>query len=132
MVESQPSKLAVRVRFPSPAPVDPHKVSVVRRAQWIRQVRSGPVLAAAARLGAPIEPRSVSVAIWDMLAAGAAGLLSGRYGQEQWSGPALPADLLKHLDEVGGRRYRPPGTPICEYVWTASSRRYYLDRRGIL
>ena len=88
MVESQPSKLAVRVQFPSPAPVDPRKVSVVRRAQvdmpspiracfWPRPRGS------VRRL----KPRSVSAAIWDMLAAGAAGLLSGRYGQEEMERP---------------------------------------------
>ena len=38
------------------------------------------------------------------------GLLSGGYGLKSWSAPARyrvyedPADLLNHLDEVGGRR----------------------------
>ena len=73
-------------------------------------------LAAAARLGVPIE-HSVVVgdSIWDLLAARRAralgvGLLSGGYGEEETlSGPertALyqdPADLLAHLDEVGVR-----------------------------
>jgi phosphoglycolate phosphatase-like HAD superfamily hydrolase len=53
-------------------------------------------------------------AIWDMLAARRArslgvGLLSGGYGQEELerAGAARvyedPADLLKHLDEIGSR-----------------------------
>jgi phosphoglycolate phosphatase-like HAD superfamily hydrolase len=55
--------------------------------------------------------------IWDMLAARRAralgvGLLSGGYGQDELerAGAARvyedPADLLRHLDEIGSRRYR--------------------------
>jgi phosphoglycolate phosphatase-like HAD superfamily hydrolase len=52
--------------------------------------------------------------VWDMLAATRGrfldiGLLSGGYGREEERSGAYrvfedPADLLKHLDEVGGRR----------------------------
>ena len=73
-------------------------------------------LAAAARLGVPVATASVvGDSVWDMLAATRArslaiGLLSGGYGMEELErGGAYrvyedPADLLKHLDEVGGRR----------------------------
>ncbi len=97
--------------------VDPAKVPVVTRDQ-VKYAKPDPdlFLAAAARLGVPIE-HSVVVgdSIWDMLAARrcralGVGLLSGGYGQEELerAGAARvyedPADLLKHLDEVGGRR----------------------------
>jgi len=73
-------------------------------------------LAAVDRLG--VSSPGVSVvgdSVWDMLAATRArflgiGLLSGGYGREELerSGAyrvfADPADLLRHLDEVGGRR----------------------------
>jgi phosphoglycolate phosphatase-like HAD superfamily hydrolase len=73
-------------------------------------------LAAAQRLGVPIESAVVvGDSIWDMLAACrcralGVGLLSGGYGQEELERSGAirvyedPADLLKHLDEVGGRR----------------------------
>jgi HAD superfamily hydrolase (TIGR01549 family) len=73
-------------------------------------------LTAAARLGVPIETASVvGDSVWDMLAARRAralgiGLLSGGYGLEELERAGAyrvyedPADLLKHLDEVGGRR----------------------------
>ena len=73
-------------------------------------------LAAAARLGVPIEAASVvGDSVWDMLAAQRArslgiGLLSGGYGMEELERAGAyrvyedPADLLNHLDEVGGRR----------------------------
>ena len=73
-------------------------------------------LAAAAKLGVRIEPASVvGDSVWDMLAATRAralgiGLLSGGYGLEELERAGAyrvfddPADLLKHLDEVGGRR----------------------------
>jgi phosphoglycolate phosphatase-like HAD superfamily hydrolase len=73
-------------------------------------------LTAAEKLGQPIENCVVvGDSIWDMLAArrcGAlgVGLLSGGYGQDELerSGGVRvyedPKDLLKHLDEVGGRR----------------------------
>jgi HAD superfamily hydrolase (TIGR01549 family) len=73
-------------------------------------------LAAAEKLG--ISPDTASVvgdSVWDMLAARRArslgiGLLSGGYGMEELERAGAyrvyedPADLLKHLDEVGGRR----------------------------
>ena len=73
-------------------------------------------LTAAARLGVPIETASVvGDSVWDMLAARRAralgiGLLSGGYGLEELERAGAyrvyedPADLLEHLDEVGGRR----------------------------
>jgi HAD superfamily hydrolase (TIGR01509 family) len=97
--------------------VDLAKVPVVTRDQ-VKYAKPDPdlFLAAAARLNAPIE-HSVVVgdAIWDMLAARrcralGVGLLSGGYGEDELirGGAARvyedPADLLKHLDEVGGRR----------------------------
>lgn len=73
-------------------------------------------LAAADRLGSDIQTSSVvGDSVWDMLAARRApalgiGLLSGGYGQEELERAGAyrvyedPADLLKHVDEVGGRR----------------------------
>jgi HAD superfamily hydrolase (TIGR01509 family) len=97
--------------------IDPARVPVVTRDQ-VKYGKPDPdlFLAAADRLNAPIE-NSVVIgdAIWDMLAARRAralgvGLLSGGYGEEELerAGAARvyadPADLLDHLDEVGGRR----------------------------
>jgi HAD superfamily hydrolase (TIGR01549 family) len=72
-------------------------------------------LAAAGKLGMPIE-NSVVIgdSIWDLLAARRAralgvGLLSGGYGREELERAGAyrvyndPADLLRHLDEVGVR-----------------------------
>jgi phosphoglycolate phosphatase-like HAD superfamily hydrolase len=73
-------------------------------------------LAAAEALGQPIESACVvGDSIWDMLAARRAGalgvgLLSGGYGEDELVKASAyrvyedPADLLDHLDEVGGRR----------------------------
>jgi HAD superfamily hydrolase (TIGR01509 family) len=73
-------------------------------------------LAAAAGLGVDIQFASVvGDSVWDMLAARRAralgiGLLSGGYGLEELERAGAyrvyedPADLLEHLDEVGGRR----------------------------
>lgn len=73
-------------------------------------------LAAAERLGVPIGGASiVGDSVWDMLAAQRAralaiGLLSGGYGQQELASAGAvrvyedPADLLRHIDEVGGRR----------------------------
>ena len=97
--------------------VDPEKVAVVTRDQ-VKYAKPDPdlFLAAAARIGAPIETAVIiGDSMWDMLAARrcrglGVGLLSGGYGQEELerAGAARvyedPADLLKHLDEVGGRR----------------------------
>ncbi len=72
-------------------------------------------LAAAQRLGVPItESVVVGDSVWDLLAArrGRAlgvGLLSGGYGQEELERAGAyrvyqdPADMLRHLDEVGVR-----------------------------
>ena len=72
-------------------------------------------LAAAARLGVPISDSVVvGDSVWDLLAARRAralgvGLLSGGYGQEELERAGAyrvyqdPADLLRHLDEVGVR-----------------------------
>ncbi|WP_035646224.1 HAD family hydrolase, partial [Bradyrhizobium sp. ORS 285] len=96
--------------------VDPKQSAVVTRDE-VRYAKPDPdlFLAAAARLDAPIE-RAVVVgdSIWDMLAATrcralGVGLLSGGYGSEELrqSGAIRvyedPADLLDHIDEVGGR-----------------------------
>jgi HAD superfamily hydrolase (TIGR01509 family) len=72
-------------------------------------------LAAAERLGMPItESVVVGDSVWDLLAAQRAralgvGLLSGGYGQDELERSGAyrvyqdPADLLRHLDEVGVR-----------------------------
>ena len=72
-------------------------------------------LAAAEKLGVPIEDSVViGDSIWDLLAARRAralsvGLLSGGYGREELERAGAyrvyndPADLLRHLDEVGVR-----------------------------
>jgi HAD superfamily hydrolase (TIGR01509 family) len=97
--------------------IDPAKANVVTRDQ-VKYAKPDPdlFLAAAARLDAPIESAVVvGDSIWDMLAsrrcrALGVGLLSGGYGQDELerSGAVRvyedPKDLLKHLDEVGGRR----------------------------
>jgi HAD superfamily hydrolase (TIGR01509 family) len=97
--------------------VDPEHNAIVTRDQ-VKYAKPDPdlFLAAAAKLGAEIE-RAIVVgdSIWDMLAATSCralgvGLLSGGYGDEELrqSGAIRvyddPADLLDHLDEVGGRR----------------------------
>jgi flavin reductase (DIM6/NTAB) family NADH-FMN oxidoreductase RutF len=73
-------------------------------------------LAAAERLNAPIETAVVvGDSIWDMLAAVrcralGVGLLSGGYGPDELRQSGAfrvyedPADLLRRIDEVGGRR----------------------------
>jgi HAD superfamily hydrolase (TIGR01509 family) len=97
--------------------VDPDRTPVVTRDQ-VKYAKPDPdlFLAAAARLGAPIETAVVvGDSIWDMLAAArchalGVGLLSGGYGPDELrqSGAMRvyedPADLLDHIDEVGGRR----------------------------
>ena len=97
--------------------VDPAKSPVVTRDQ-VRYAKPDPdlFLAAAGRLNAAIE-RSIVVgdSIWDMLAATrcralGVGLLSGGYGPDELRQAGAirvyedPADLLNHIDEVGGRR----------------------------
>lgn len=97
--------------------VDPDKAPVVTRDQ-VKYAKPDPdlFLAAAARLGAPIETAVVvGDSIWDMLAAArcralGVGLLSGGYGAEELQKATAfrvyedPADLLAHIDELGGRR----------------------------
>jgi HAD superfamily hydrolase (TIGR01509 family) len=97
--------------------VDPEKTAVVTRDQ-VKYAKPDPDLfvAAAERLGAAIETAVVvGDSIWDMLAARrcralGVGVLSGGYGMDELErgGAARvyedPADMLKHLDEVGGRR----------------------------
>ena len=73
-------------------------------------------LAAAERLGRPLHDAIVvGDSVWDLLAARRAralgvGLLSGGYGQDELERAGAyrvyqdPADLLRHLDEVGVRR----------------------------
>ena len=83
----------------------------------VRRAKPDPDLfiAAAAKLGVGIEAAViVGDSIWDMLAARRArglgvGLLSGGYGQDELERAGAirvyedPADLLHHLDEIGGR-----------------------------
>jgi len=97
--------------------VDPAKHVVITR-DMVRYAKPDPdlFLTAAEKLGQPIENCVVvGDSIWDMLAARrcralGVGLLSGGYGQDELerSGAVRvyedPSDLLKHLDEVGGRR----------------------------
>jgi HAD superfamily hydrolase (TIGR01549 family) len=97
--------------------VDPEQAPVVTRDQ-VKYAKPDPdlFLAAAERLGVDIEAASViGDSVWDMLAARRAralgiGLLSGGYGEDElvragaYRVFADPADLLTHLDEVGGRR----------------------------
>jgi HAD superfamily hydrolase (TIGR01509 family) len=96
--------------------VDPERTVVVTRDD-VRRAKPDPDLfwAAATRLGADIEAAViVGDSIWDMLAARRArglgvGLLSGGYGQDELERAGAvrvyedPADLLLHIDEVGGR-----------------------------
>jgi HAD superfamily hydrolase (TIGR01549 family) len=97
--------------------VDLTRTPVVTR-DLVRYAKPDPDLfiAAAERLGVDIESASVvGDSVWDMLAARRAralgiGLLSGGYGMDELERAGAyrvyedPADMLKHLDEVGGRR----------------------------
>jgi HAD superfamily hydrolase (TIGR01509 family) len=97
--------------------VDPDRTPVVTRDQ-VKYAKPDPdlFLAAAERLGTPIETALViGDSIWDMLAAVrcralGVGLLSGGYGLDELRHAGAfrvyedPADLLYHIDEVGGRR----------------------------
>ena len=97
--------------------VDPARTPVVTRDQ-VNHAKPDPdlFLAAAERLNAPITTAIVvGDSIWDMLAATrcralGVGLLSGGYGAEELrqSGAIRvyedPSDLLRHIDEIGGRR----------------------------
>ncbi len=97
----------------------PAGVPVITRDQ-VEHAKPDPdlFLAAAARLGAPIDACIVvGDSVWDLLAARRAralgvGLLSGGYGQDELERAGAyrvyqdPADLLIHLDEVGVRGTR--------------------------
>jgi HAD superfamily hydrolase (TIGR01549 family) len=97
--------------------VDFARTPVVTRDQ-VKYAKPDPdlFLAAAEKLDVPIEAASVvGDAVWDMLAAQRAhslgiGLLSGGYGMDELERAGAyrvfedPADLLDHIDEVGGRR----------------------------
>jgi HAD superfamily hydrolase (TIGR01509 family) len=97
--------------------VDPERTPVVTRDQ-VKYAKPDPDLfiAAAERLGTPIETAIVvGDSIWDMLAATrcralGVGFLSGGYGFDELRDAGAirvyddPADLLRHIDEVGGRR----------------------------
>jgi len=97
--------------------VDPAENVVVTRDQ-VKHAKPDPdlFLAAAARLDAPIETSMVvGDSIWDMLAAArcralGVGLLSGGYGASELKEATAfrvyddPADMLSHIDELGGRR----------------------------
>src|SRR5260370_5877614 len=97
--------------------VDPARTPVVTRDQ-VKYAKPDPDLfiAAAERLGTSTETAVVvGDSIWDMLAAIrcralGVGLLSGGYGADELRQSGAfrvyedPADLLLHIDEVGGRR----------------------------
>jgi HAD superfamily hydrolase (TIGR01509 family) len=96
--------------------VDPSRVPVITRDK-VKYAKPDPdlFLAAAEALQVRIENACVvGDSIWDMLAARRAGalgvgLLSGGYGRDELERSSAyrvyedPADLLKHIDEVGGR-----------------------------
>jgi HAD superfamily hydrolase (TIGR01549 family) len=97
--------------------VDRTKTPVITRDK-VRYAKPDPdlFLAAAAALGMPIGHACVvGDSVWDMLAARRAGglgvgLLSGGYGEDELVRASAyrvyedPADLLRHIDEVGGRK----------------------------
>ena len=97
--------------------IDPTAAHIVTR-DLVRFAKPDPdlFLAAAERIHVPIELASVvGDSVWDMLASRRAralgiGLLSGGYGTEELERAGAyrvfedPADMLRHIDEVGGRR----------------------------
>jgi HAD superfamily hydrolase (TIGR01509 family) len=97
--------------------LDMSKVPIITR-DLVRYAKPDPdlFLAAAEKLGVSIETSCVvGDSIWDMLAARRAralgvGLLSGGYGMEELERSGAyrvyedPADMLQHIDEIGGRR----------------------------
>lgn len=97
--------------------VDSRKHVIITR-DLVRYAKPDPdlFLAAAEKLDVDIETACVvGDSIWDMLAARRAralgiGLLTGGYGTEELERAGAyrvyedPADLLAHIDEVGGRR----------------------------
>ncbi len=116
-----PWTIATSARFDTARPtletlgVGP-QVPVVTRDQ-VRHAKPDPdlFLAAAEQLGVPITSAIVvGDSVWDLLAAQRAralgvGLLSGGYGQDELERAGAyrvyqdPADLLRHLDELGVR-----------------------------
>lgn len=94
----------------------PPEVPVITRDQ-VERAKPDPdlFLAAAERLGVPIsESVVVGDSVWDLLAARRAralgvGVLSGGYGQDELESAGAyrvyqdPADLLRHVDEIGVR-----------------------------
>ncbi|MCW7542940.1 HAD family hydrolase [Aurantimonas litoralis] len=97
--------------------VDPDKVPVITR-DLVKYAKPDPDLfiAAAEKLGVATDTTIVvGDSIWDMLAAQrcralGVGLLSGGYGTNELERAGAfrvyedPADMLLHIDEVGGRR----------------------------
>ncbi len=97
--------------------IDLQRVPVITRDQ-VRHAKPDPDLFLAAGRALSVSMDTATVvgdSVWDMLAARRAralgiGLLSGGYGQEELERAGAyrvfddPADLLEHLDEVGGRR----------------------------
>jgi HAD superfamily hydrolase (TIGR01509 family) len=96
--------------------IDPRRTPVVTRDD-VKRAKPDPdlFLAAAGRLQVDIASAViVGDSIWDMLAARRArglgvGVLSGGYGQDELERAGAvrvyedPADLLRHIDEIGGR-----------------------------
>jgi HAD superfamily hydrolase (TIGR01509 family) len=96
--------------------IDPTVATVITRDDVVH-AKPDPDLfiAAAERLGTDIHSAVIiGDSIWDMLAARRAhglgvGLLSGGYGQDELERSGAirvyedPADMLRHIDEVGGR-----------------------------
>jgi phosphoglycolate phosphatase-like HAD superfamily hydrolase len=97
--------------------IDVDRTAIITRDQ-VKHAKPDPDLfrAAAAQLRVEIAMATViGDSIWDMLAARRApalgvGLLSGGYSEDELERAGAyrvyedPADLLKHIDEVGGRR----------------------------
>jgi len=112
-----PWAIATSGRMENLLGVDPERVPVITR-DVVRHAKPDPDLfiAAAERLGRSIGTAIVvGDSIWDMLAAArcralGVGLLSGGYGPDELRQAGAirvyedPADLLRHIDEVGGRR----------------------------
>jgi HAD superfamily hydrolase (TIGR01509 family) len=96
--------------------IDPQRIPIVTRDD-VKRAKPEPdlFLAAAERLQLDIASAViVGDSIWDMLAARRArglgvGVLSGGYGQDELERAGAirvyddPADLLRHIDEIGGR-----------------------------